>query len=194
MPSFNNLSLFILLGFGLALAACGSSSSGGDGDDEDDDAGDGGDFTVTSSEANDGFDAGGSIPTEFACEDVGGVNNIPKVTWSSSPDGTLSYALVMLDLSTDPETVHAVVCDIETTVTDTQDIPVDTGCGGENYLGSLGYAGPCPDSGTHTYQLTVHALDTSNLDPNSINADTVIDAIEAASLESDSIRGTFTAD
>lgn len=188
MSLVKDLLLIVFFGLSLAVAACGSSSS-------DDGDGDGGDFTVTSSEADEGFEPGGTVPDRFACEDVGGDNTIPKITWSGPPDGTLSYALVMLDLSTDPETVHGVACDMETTVTDTTDIPDDLACGALNYLGALGYAGPCPPAGeTHTYQVTIYALDTAELGANSTDADTVIDAIENAALDSDLIRGTFTAD
>lgn len=186
MSLVKDLLLIVFFGLSLAVAACGSSSS-------DDGDGDGGDFTLTSSADDDGFDPGETIPDRYSCEELGGENRIPKITWSGVPEAAESLALVVIDTTADAdETVHALLINLDpatTSLTNSSVVSADQAV--------VQYLGPCPvgHTETHTYEATIHALNVAEVavdDPD--DTDAVIDDIEAASIGSDSIRGTFTAD
>lgn len=108
----------------------------------------------------------------------------------------MSFAIVMKD-TTNP-TTHMVLFNISsstTSVDDTDDFSASSFAA--NYLGTRGYAGPCPPAGeTHTYVFTLYALDVEDLSDevsDTSDADAVVDAIEANDLDSDTLSGTFTA-
>ncbi len=157
-------------------------------------------FALTSAESSDGFDSGGSIPTKFSCADVGGSNQLPTLSWSNPPDGTKSFAITMIDTTTDPDTTHMVVFDISSGSTSVDDEDqFNANNSAPNYTGQVSYAGPCPPSGdaAHTYQFTIYALSVTNLvnetGANAMDADDVISKIQANDLGSASVSGTFAA-
>ncbi len=97
-----------------------------------------------------------------------GRNLSPPLEWTAGPDGTESYALIM----DDPDGprghwVQWVIWNIRDKRI-RENIPkqaiVNTEAGpmsqGRNSYNRLGYAGPCPPSGTHRYFFKVFALDT----------------------------------
>jgi Raf kinase inhibitor-like YbhB/YbcL family protein len=63
----------------------------------------------------------------------------------------------------------------------------------ENGKGTVGYTGPCPPSGTHTYLMQVYALDKTTGVANGSSAADLIQAIEANATDSVTISGTFAA-
>jgi hypothetical protein len=156
-------------------------------------------FTLTSTS----FDSGGAIPEEFACEDEGGNDISPQLSWSDPPVGTSSYAIVMDDEiapcgSGDDACMHWSVFNIPADVTalgEGEDPTEHAGVTlGRNYTGGDGYAGPCPPE-AHLYKITVFAL--ADGAPLIQTGDAVTRSrFESRNAEfilgSDTIQGTFT--
>lgn len=187
----NYFYLFILIITFITTGASISCNGGASSDDDDDTD----DFSITSSEASDGFDDGDTIPTEFACTDYDGSNELPTLTLSNAPSGTNSFAITVVD-STSSD-IHMVLFDIPSTplIIDDED-DYDSSNFATNYNSNRGYDGPCPPEGeaAHTYVFTAYAMPDAALtvdDPT--DADAVITAIQANDLATDSISGTFAA-
>lgn len=149
-------------------------------------------ITVESAEFSDGSD----ILAQFTCagEDVS-----PSLSWSSGPEGTESYAVIVDDPDAPGGTfVHWVYYDIPATrnalparVTGVER-PEPGGVQGRNGFRSIGYRGPCPPSGTHRYFFTVVALDTRlGLEPGATKTE-VFEAADGHILAKGSIMGRFT--
>lgn len=110
------------------------------------------------------FQPGGNIPPRFTCE---GENISPELSWSGAPEGTRSFALVVHDPDAPKKGgyTHWVVFNIPASTNHiAENAPKHgdlSGGGkqGKNDGGSLGYAGPCPPSGTHRYFFQLYALD-----------------------------------
>lgn len=110
------------------------------------------DMKITSS----AFKHGENIPKKYTCD---GENMNPPLTISDPPDGTESFALIVDDPDAPGGTwVHWIVWDIPE---DTREIPerVEFASQGMTDFGSVGYGGPCPPSGFHTYRFKLYALD-----------------------------------
>jgi Raf kinase inhibitor-like YbhB/YbcL family protein len=112
-------------------------------------------FQLTSSE----FAEGGAIPRRFTCD---GEDVSPALEWAGAPDKAGALVLVV----DDPDArgfSHWVIVDMDATasgglpegVSASPDAPRQ----GLNDFGRVGYGGPCPPSGTHTYRLSLYALD-----------------------------------
>ncbi|HEY7940734.1 MAG TPA: YbhB/YbcL family Raf kinase inhibitor-like protein [Candidatus Limnocylindrales bacterium] len=108
-------------------------------------------LAVTSS----AFANGGAIAARYTCS---GADVSPPLAWSHVPNGTVAFALVVVDTDAS-DFVHWVV----------SDIPGDlsalaagqrAGVAGRNSFGGVGYGGPCPPvgSGAHHYVFTLYAL------------------------------------
>ncbi len=123
-------------------------------------------MTLTSATLTDG----GRFPAAHTCS---GVNRSPALTWTAGPAGTLSYAIVMKDLTV--PNIHWTLYDIPaSTLSVGASVPVGYTPGAPAPAGSkqagvtfspgtLGYLGPCPPSGDHTYVFTVHAISNATL-------------------------------
>lgn len=123
-------------------------------------------MTLTSATLTDG----GRFPAAHTCS---GVNRSPALTWTAGPAGTGSYAIVMKDLTV--PNIHWTLYDIPAgTLSVGASVPVGYSPGAPAPAGSkqagvtfspstLGYLGPCPPSGDHTYIFTVHALTGATL-------------------------------
>ena len=130
------------------------------------------------------FTAGSAIPAAYTCS---GANTSPQLTWTGAPSGTLSFAVVLTDLSLTPPLVHWAIYDIPSTETG---IPanVDKAYEPANVPGAhqaasfdnqtRGYLGPCPPN-KHNYQFAVYAIFAATL-PGSTMQTTAADA--AASI------------
>lgn len=112
------------------------------------------------------FDDYGRIPRVYACERLGGENVSPALIWLNPPAGTKSYALIVDDEDSpckkgDFACRHWAVFNIPASITSFragEDVSAINGITeGENYTGSIGYAGPCPPN-EHTYNFTIFAL------------------------------------
>ncbi|MBI2981239.1 MAG: hypothetical protein HYY44_02890 [Deltaproteobacteria bacterium] len=109
-----------------------------------------------------------------------------------------SFAVTMIDITTEPDTTHMVLFDISksaASVTNEDDFG-DTNSA-VNYSGARSYAGPCPPStdSAHTYEFTIYALDVTSLvsetGANSASASDTITKIKEHDIDSDKISGTF---
>ncbi len=90
----------------------------------------------------------------------------PRVKFGDVPEGTESIALIMDDPDAPGQTwVHWVVWNIPVNSSLPEGLPEDPELEngarqGENDFGDIGYGGPKPPSGTHTYRFKVYALET----------------------------------
>jgi Raf kinase inhibitor-like YbhB/YbcL family protein len=124
------------------------------------------------------FENGSLIPRLHACD---GKDVSPALFWSGVPDKTSSLALIVEDPDAPRKAwVHWVLFDLPATLTDLPEgvpaIPVleRGGVHGVNDFGNLGYGGPCPPSGTHSYVFTLYALyQKLDLKPRSTRGDVV---------------------
>lgn len=163
-----------LLGLGtLALVTTGCTSTGGAGT-----SGAGGlpsptqaadaSFVVSSSD----FADGGALPDSATASAFGGqckgANRSPQLSWVGAPDGTVAYAITLIDTSAD-NFVHWTKADIPGTTTEVPAGGADAlaGVGGQTGHSTSTYFGPCPPGPDHHYVFTVYALDaTLGLDAN----------------------------
>jgi Raf kinase inhibitor-like YbhB/YbcL family protein len=105
------------------------------------------------------FEDGGAIPARFTCD---GEDVSPDLSWRGAPDGTASFVLAVIDPDA-RDFVHWVAYDLTGSasgglpegISGSPDAPPQ----GRNDLGTVGYTGPCPPSGTHHYRFTLYALD-----------------------------------
>jgi Raf kinase inhibitor-like YbhB/YbcL family protein len=121
------------------------------------------------------FSPDGEIPVRHTCE---GVDASPQLTWSGSPEGTRSFALIVDDPDApDPQApqltwVHWVLYNLPA---DASRLPAAVASDklpegtreGLNDWRRKGYGGPCPPIGRHRYFHKLYALDTvlSDLGP-----------------------------
>jgi Raf kinase inhibitor-like YbhB/YbcL family protein len=124
-------------------------------------------FTLSSSVASDGM----VLPKTHRCATSGGENVSPPLAWTSGPAGTLSYALVMRDVTRSSVVLHWFIYDLPAS---TSELPASVMSGyqpaqpagakqGPNYSRALGYQGPCAPIGTNMYEFTLYALDIAQL-------------------------------
>ncbi|MBX3262234.1 MAG: YbhB/YbcL family Raf kinase inhibitor-like protein [Labilithrix sp.] len=143
----------------------GGSSSGEPGED----AGSSepaGPMTLTSS----AFDDGDELPPVHSCQGEGGKREVsPPLSWTPGPEGTLSYAIVFVDATTD--FLHSSIYDIPADVTSLPEglaakYELSKPAGAKqslSYKGTPGYAGPCPGE-PHEYEFVLYALKVEKLE------------------------------
>ena len=143
-------------GAGGATGGSGGRASGGSGMG----GSSSGAMTLTSSVITEG----GMFPEDNTCN---GDDKSPDLTWTPGPNGTMSYAVLLLD--TNNSLNHWVIWDIPASVTmlpaglDTAAMPsMPAGAKQKAFQGD-GYMGPCPPSGDHLYRFTVYALPVAML-------------------------------
>lgn len=103
------------------------------------------------------------IPVDFTCD---GENVSPPLCWSGLPSGTETLVVVCYDPDmVEGEWVHWICYDIPSecdglpeAVPKTDNIPTGGRQGLNDFL-KVGYGGPCPPSGKHTYIFILYALD-----------------------------------
>ena len=174
----------------------GGAGGGGAGGDTTSNGGAGGapgGMTLTSPDITEGD----AIPVAYTCK---GKNISPQLDWTGSPEGTLSYALVMRDESIN--LVHWTIWNIPGNATglppNVENAKMPTNVPGSrqrpSYDGATyGYLGPCPPS-KHTYQFTVYALKVATLPfvgPGDPPAADVEEAIAQNTLADATLSGTF---
>lgn len=104
------------------------------------------------------FSQGGVIPEQFTCR---GAGVSPPLQWANLPAGVAELAIVVRD----PDAggfVHWVITGLSPTAGGIAEDGVPAGSvEALNQTGSVGWFGPCPPSGTHTYQFRLYALSES---------------------------------
>lgn len=141
-------------------AASGGGPATGGGDGSGGDSG-GGEFTLTSEEITEGM----PFPEEHTCAGGGGTFGFglaPSFEWSGAPEGTLSFAMVMIDKTLVDEGnmlgYHSAFWNVAPTVTS---LPAEFGVsdlGQGAQAIQNGYLGPCPGGELHTYEFHMYAL------------------------------------
>lgn len=139
--------------------------------------------------SSDAWTPGGALSEEFTCD---GTDTSPPLVISATPSGTAELALVVTDLDTDGH-VHWVMAGIDPTVTTiAQGAVPESAVQAKNSDGKVGYSGPCPPSGEqHEYQWTLHALGAPSGVTNGQNANDAIAAIEAQTVSTSVLIGTY---
>lgn len=109
------------------------------------------------------FVDGGPLDLMFAASGANcpGQNISPELSWTGAPEGTVTYALFLLDLDANNWS-HLVLPVVPGDVTEIprdgwRDLPNPTGLNSTN---AGGYFGPCPPDPGHHYQFVLWALDT----------------------------------
>ncbi|MFO8009120.1 MAG: YbhB/YbcL family Raf kinase inhibitor-like protein [Candidatus Brocadiia bacterium] len=103
------------------------------------------------------FDDGGSIPSVHTCD---GQNTSPPLHFHDVPEEAEALALVMDDPDAPGGTFdHWLVWNIPPETTEIPEGREPEGVQGRTDFGKMGYGGPCPPSGTHTYRFKLYALD-----------------------------------
>jgi Raf kinase inhibitor-like YbhB/YbcL family protein len=190
------------LGLLLALFGCGGDSDGGrppDAATPDSATADTppGALALTSP----AFVAAGAIPAVHTCS---GVNTSPQLSWTGAPSGTLSFAVVLTDLSLTPPLVHWVIYDIPSTEAGLSS-NVENAYAPANVPGAhqavsvhaptVGYYGPCPPQPpAHNYQFAVYALFAATLPGSGMQTtrDDAVASITAHQLAHATLTGTYT--
>ncbi len=103
------------------------------------------------------FKDGGIIPKKFTCD---GQNISPPLKIENVPKNAKVLVLVVDDPDAPRGTfTHWLVWNIPTKTTKLL-VGQKGFSQGTNDAGTLGYAGPCPPSGTHRYYFSIYALDS----------------------------------
>lgn len=142
------------------------------------------------------FTRGGAIPSRFTCE----ADNVsPEFSWKDVPAQTKSFALIVHDPDA-PRAggfTHWVLYNIpankghlDPEVPKQAQVP-GTGTQGKNDSGEIGYAGPCPPSGTHRYYARLFALDGELRLPPGATHRELIQAIEGRVIATAELMGTY---
>jgi Raf kinase inhibitor-like YbhB/YbcL family protein len=111
------------------------------------------------------FQPGSDIPAQFTCD---GTDTSPALNWTTPPEGTESFALIMDDPDAPRGTfVHWLLYDLPASERELpEDVPpqrtLPSGARQGRYdFGKVGYGGACPPAGPpHRYYFRLYALDT----------------------------------
>jgi Raf kinase inhibitor-like YbhB/YbcL family protein len=124
-------------------------------------------FSLSSSD----FQNGATIPKNFTCD---GADMSPELSWSDTPKGSQSFALIADDPDAPAGTwthwvIYGLAADAKSlpqNVSKVDQLP-DGGMQGRNDFRKIGYGGPCPPPGKpHRYFFRLYALDAKlNLKP-----------------------------
>ena len=139
---------------------------------------------------------GSAIADDYACT---GADQSPALTWSSAPQATKSFSLIVEDPDAPGGTfIHWVAFNIPARITSLPSgVPrtakiLDGASNGINGFQRIGYSGPCPPPGKlHHYRFRLFALD-SNLTPgDNADANAVESAMKGHVLATSELVGTF---
>jgi hypothetical protein len=152
-------------------------------------------FALTST----AFEDGGEIPLAHSCFSS---NTSPELEWENPPEGTESFALIMIDIDNPfgGGFTHWVIYDIQSTsrkldraLVKRTTLPGGVKQGLTDSLG-IGYLGPCPPQGvgSHRYVFTLYALDVvlTDLEPR-VRRSALEQAMEDHILAETELLGTY---
>jgi Raf kinase inhibitor-like YbhB/YbcL family protein len=102
------------------------------------------------------------LPADYTCY---GAGESPPVSWSGAPPRTRSFALVVDDSDAPISPfVYWLVVNIGALTTEIQGNKAPPGAEvADNSTGHAGYDAPCPVGATHSYRITVYALNVRYL-------------------------------
>jgi Raf kinase inhibitor-like YbhB/YbcL family protein len=160
-------------------------------------------LTLTSPDFKDGGpipykNSGNTKVNQFCAGD--GANISPTFSWANAPEGTKSYALLMLDPEGRPPrgVSHWVAYGISASLTGFAEgevsQPSDKYVGGQSLMRLSYYFGPCPAAGvTHHYMFTLIAtdLEPTALQPG-LTRDDLLKELDGHSKGTAVLIGTFT--
>jgi Raf kinase inhibitor-like YbhB/YbcL family protein len=134
---------------------------------------------------------GAEIPVDHTCR--GRDVSLP-LQWTGIPEATIEIAVVMRDVDADG-LVHWVVAGLPPSTGGLAEGTVPEGAvETDNDLGRPGWAGPCPASGTHNYEITLYALSqASGLTAGQPGAEAAEQLELAATLATAALSGSATA-
>lgn len=140
------------------------------------------------------WEQGGTIDVRNTCD---GENVAPAVSWAGLPAGTTEIALSLVDQSVvenGEPFVHWVIAGLDPAeiALVEGDVP-ENAVQAINFLGNVGYDGPCPPVGdeAHMYRLTAHALNRSPSVADAVPAVEFLDAVERVTLGTADLSGTY---
>lgn len=133
------------------------------------------------------------IPTVYTCD---GQDISPSVSFSELPEETETVALIMDDPDA-PTTVfdHWGVWNITSSELE-KDLPprekLEEGVAqSTNDFSNIGYSGPCPPTGTHSYRFRAYALDSPlQLEPGA-SVQKLKGAVEGRAIAQDTVRREY---
>jgi Raf kinase inhibitor-like YbhB/YbcL family protein len=131
---------------------------------------------------------GAAIESRYTCK---GANVAPALSWSAAPEGTQEIAVTMIDQDAafDHWTITGIAPDITSLV---ENAAPDGALAALNGAGTAGYTGPCPPAGTtHTYRIAVHYLNRALQLTSGGSAADMRTAIDAATITTVQVTGTF---
>ncbi|RFC46730.1 MAG: putative conserved protein, phosphatidylethanolamine-binding protein (PEBP) family [Verrucomicrobia bacterium] len=145
-----------------------------------------GKFLLTSPRLEDGA----RMPVEFTGDGSGGT---PPLTWSSPPQGTTSYALIMDHIDKDGMTKwYWTLYDLPGTLTQLPEAASAMGKTGTNFKGRVGYEPPHSQGpGEKTYTITLYALAAAidpGVPPDQVDRNALLAAMQGKILASSSLR------
>jgi Raf kinase inhibitor-like YbhB/YbcL family protein len=154
------------------------------------------------------FANGGAIPAKYSGF---GADVSPPFSWANAPAETKSFALVCSDdVNNTPENpqddfIHWVIYNIPPTATGLAEnitktasvtsgvLPSGTAAQGKNSFGNIGYNGPAPPSGVHTYNFAIIALDQTPTLPPGLELMQFVMAINGKLISQTIYSGTYQA-
>jgi len=142
------------------------------------------------------FQEGGRIPTEYTSD---GTDISPPLSWSGSPEGAKTFALIVDDPDAPSGAfTHWVIFNIPGTARQLREnlpgletLP-DGSVQGTNDFGKIGYGGPSPPSGsTHKYRFRIYAVDTQLKLPAGSSKQELLSAIDGHVLATGELTGKY---
>ena len=110
--------------------------------------------TTVLSFSSPGFEDGASIPDRFTCD---GEDVSPALQWNGLPAATTEVAIVVTDADAN-QFVHWVVAGLDPSLTSIAEGELPEGAVvSRNGFGEIGWRGPCPPGGEHTYVFALFA-------------------------------------
>ena len=132
---------------------------------------------------------GNAIDARYTCK---AESVSPPLQFTNVPDGAVTLALVLTDIDA-KSVVHWAIANISPADATISEGTTPTGAiQALTAQGTNGYWAPCPPAGkTHTYKLTGYAISQQLEFADGVDAETLVNALEASSLVV--VESTFTA-
>ena len=147
--------------------------------------------------ASPAFVEGEEIPERYTCQ---GQNTSPPLSWSDTPPGTQSLALVVEDPDApDPSApkrvfthwlLYNIPADIHELPEGAKQLPAGTAAGTNDFEKKV-WGGPCPPRGRHRYFFRLYALDERLPDLKEAHKGELLEALRGHVLAEAVLMGTY---